>query len=112
MEQTARDFIQACETSGGWDACRAFCHDPVSFACQADGLADILILEAVDAERSAVVATAVLHGTQTGAGGPVEPTGRSVASYYAYMIRFEGDRIAHMPKIWSDVQAQRQLGWA
>jgi predicted ester cyclase len=135
IEQTARDFFEACETGGGWSACKAYCKDGASFACQADALAETATLEgyaewmkgllrpipdgryeltafATDKDRSTVVATAVFHGTQTGEGGPAGPTGQTVASDYAYVMTFDGDRIAHMTKIWNDAQALRQLGWA
>jgi len=135
IEQTARDFFEACETGGGWAACSAYCHGDAGFACQADALADTTTLAdyaewmkgmlgpipdghyeltafATDAAQSVVVAAAVFHGTQTGAGGSGAPTGRQVASDYAYVMRFEGDRIRHMTKIWNDVHALRQLGWA
>lgn len=134
-EQTARDFFEACETGGGWDACKAHCHDHASFSCQAGALADTTTLEgyaewmkgllgpipdgryeltafADDPVRGTVVAAAVFHGTQTGKRGPGEPTGKTVASDYAYVMRFNGDRIVHMTKIWNDVHALRQLGWA
>lgn len=135
IEQTARDFFEACETGGGWDACKGYCHDGASFACQADALAETTTLQgyaewmkgllgpipdgryeltafATDAARGTVVATAVFRGTQTGAGGPGTPTGNPVASDYAYVMQFEGAQIAHMTKIWNDAQALRQLGWA
>ncbi|WP_294608336.1 ester cyclase [uncultured Roseovarius sp.] len=135
VEQTARTFFEACETGGGWEACKGFCHAGASFACQAEALAETTTLEgytewmkgllgpipdgrydltafALDADRRTVVASAVFHGTQTGAGGPGAPTGKPVASDYAYVMRFDGDRIAHMTKIWNDAQALRQLGWA
>lgn len=135
LEKTARNFFEACETGGGWEACKGFCHDSASFACQADALADTTTLQgyaewmkgllgpipdgrydltafALDAERGTVVASAIFHGTQTGAGGPGAPTGKPVTSDYAYVMRFDGDRIAHMTKIWNDAQALRQLGWA
>lgn len=135
IELTARNFFEACETGGGWAACKGFCHEGASFSCQADALAETDTLEgyaewmkgllgpipdghyeltafAVDADRGTVAAAAVFHGTQSGPGGPGEPTGRTVASDYAYVMRFEGGRIAHMTKIWNDVHALRQLGWA
>lgn len=135
LEQTARAFFEACETGGGWEACKGYCQDGASFACQADALAETTTLEgyaewmkgllgpipdgryemtafAVDAERGTVVASAVFRGSQTGAGGPGAPTGKTVASDYAYVMRFEGGQIAHMTKIWNDAQALRQLGWA
>ena len=135
IEPTARDFFEACETGGGWDACRSHCHKDAGFSCQADALAATTALEgyaewmkgllgpvpgaryeltafATDTARRAVVASAVFRGTQTGAGGPGEPTGRRVASDYAYVMTFDGDRIPHMTRIWNDAQALRQLGWA
>ena len=135
MEQTALAFFEACETGGGWDACRPYCQDDASFACQADALADTTTLEgytewtkgilgpmpdgryeltafAADEGRGTVVATAVFHGTHTGAGGPVAATGNKVATDYAYVMSFRDGRITHMTKIWNDVQALRQLGWA
>ena len=65
-----------------------------------------------DGARQTALATAEFHGTQTGEGGPMPPTGQPVVSDYAYVMRFEGDKIAHMTKIWNDVQALRALGWA
>lgn len=130
----ARDFFEACETGKGWEVCKEWCHDGATFSCQADALADIKTLEgytewtkglltpipdghyelkafATDAERNAVAAIAVFHGTQTGEGGPVPPTGKSVATDYVYVMAFDGDKIRHMTKIWNDAQALRQLGW-
>ncbi|MEM0907102.1 MAG: nuclear transport factor 2 family protein [Pseudomonadota bacterium] len=135
QEQTARAFFEACETGGGWEGCKAYCHPDATFTCQADALAQTKTLEdyaqwmkgllgpipdglykltafAADAGRNTVVATAVFQGTQTGPGGPVDPTGRTVASDYAYVMVFEGDHITHMTKIWNDGAALRQLGWA
>ena len=134
-EQTARAFFEACETGKGWEACRTWCHEGATFSCQADALADTTTLAgytewmkgllgpipdgryelsafAMDPERGTVVAAAVFHGTQTGAGGPVAPTGKAVASDYVYVIAFDGEKISHMTKIWNDVQALRALGWA
>ena len=134
IEKTARGFFESCETGGGWAACEVFCHEGAGFSCQADALADVMTLEgyaewmkgllgpipdghyeltafATDAERRTVVAAAVFHGTQTGPGGPGDPTGRRVASDYVYVMAFEGDRIRHMTKVWNDGHALRQLGW-
>jgi predicted ester cyclase len=134
-EQTARAFFEACETGKGWATCKAWCSEGATFACQADALADTTTLEgytewmkgllgpvpdgrydlkafALDAELGRVVAAAVFHGTHTGAGGPIPPTGKSVASDYVYVIDFDGDKISHMTKVWNDVQALRGLGWA
>lgn len=133
--ETAHAFFDACETGKGWEACEQWCHPDASFSCQADALAETLTLSAycewmkglltpvpdgryvlsafaMDEARSTAVATAAFHGTQTGEGGPVAPTGKSVVSDYAYVIQFEGDKIRHMTKIWNDVQALRGLGWA
>jgi ketosteroid isomerase-like protein len=132
---SARAFFDACETGKGWDACRAWCAEGATFACQADALAETRTLAdycewmknlltpvpdgryeltsfTFDEARGTAVATAEFHGTQTGPGGPVAPTGKAVVSDYAYVMRFEGDEIVHMTKIWNDVQALRGLGWA
>jgi predicted ester cyclase len=134
-EQTARAFFEACETGKGWEVCRSWCHEGATFSCQADALAETTTLAgyaewmkgllgpipdgryelsafAMDPERGTVVAAAVFHGTQTGAGGPVPPTGKAVASDYVYVIAFDGEKISHMTKVWNDVHALRALGWA
>ncbi len=72
----------------------------------------VLTAFATDEARKTVVASAEFHGTQTGEGGPVAPTGKAVVSDYAYVIQFDGDKIRHMTKIWNDVHALRGLGWA
>lgn len=135
QHETAHAFFEACETGKGWDVCQKWCQPNASFSCQADALADIATLAeyaewmkglftpvpdgryvlkafALDAERGTVVAAAEFHGTQTGEGGPVAPTGKSVVSDYAYVMQFDGDKITHMTKIWNDVHALRGLGWA
>ncbi len=133
--ETAKQFFDACETGKGWDACTAFCHPGASFSAQSTVLAEITTLEAycewmknlltpipdghyelkfigADEAGDSVAAFAVFHGTQTGPGGPVPPTGNRVAADYVYHMKFEGDRIAHMTKIWNDTISLQQLGWA
>lgn len=65
----------------------------------------------VDESRNTVVAYAVFHGTQTGPGGPVAPTGKTIAADYVYSMKFDGDRIVSMTKIWNDTFSRQQLGW-
>lgn len=135
MIQNANAFFEACETGKGWDGCKAWCEEDAGFSCQADALSGTTTLAAyaewmkglltpvpdgryvlkafaADEARGTVVAAAEFHGTQTGAGGPVPPTGKAVVSDYAYVIKFHGDKISHMTKIWNDVHALRGLGWA
>ncbi len=131
----AKQFFDACETGKGWEGCQKYCHPGATFSAQSGVLADIETLEgycewmknlltpvpdghyelkfmAEDEERSCVAAFAVFHGTQTGPGGPGEPTGRTVAADYVYAMEFDGDRIRHMTKIWNDAVSLEQLGWA
>ena len=131
----ARDFFDACETGKGWDACKAWCHADATFSCQADALADVTTLEgytewmkglltpvpdgryelkafATDEPRNSVSAFAVFHGTHTGEGGPVPPTGKTVAADYVYVMEFDGGKIRNMTKIWNDAQSLKALGWA
>ena len=131
----ARKFFDACETGQGWEACASYCHPGATFSAQTDVLADISTIEqysewmkgmftpvpdgryelkffaADDADQS-VAAVAVFHGTQTGQGGPVPPTGNKIAADYVYHIDFDGDRVRHMTKIWNDGFSLKQLGWA
>lgn len=133
--EIAKAFFDACETGKGWEVCHQWCTADASFSCQADALAEVTTLQAycgwmqglltpvpdghyvltafaMDEGRQTAVASAEFRGTQTGEGGPVPPTGKSVVSDYAYVIVFEGDKIARMTKIWNDAQALRSLGWA
>ena len=130
---TAKAFFDACETGKGWAGCAAYCQADATFAFQADALAETTTLEAYsewmkgllgpvpdgryeltafafDEERDTAIASAVFHGTNTN-DGPVPATGKTVASDYAYVIAFDGDKVSHMTKIWNDVQALRALGW-
>ena len=133
--ERARLFFDACETGKGWDGCRAHCHPDATFAAQVGVLAEIDTLEGYtewmknlltpvpdghyelkfigeDEERACVAAFAVFHGTQTGPGGPGEPTGCTVAADYVYAMEFSGNQIKHMTKIWNDTISLQQLGWA
>ena len=134
IKESAEQFFDACETGKGWDVCKEFCHPDASFSAQAGALADVDTVEsytewmkglltpvpdgryelrsfAVDEERNNVSAFAVFQGTHTGEGGPVPPTGNSVAADYVYVMDFDGDRIRHMTKIWNDTISLQQLGW-
>ena len=134
IKDRAAQFFDACDTGKGWEACKEFCHPDASFSAQAGALADVNTLEsytewmkgiltpvpdgqyelrslAADEERNNVSAFAVFRGTQTGEGGPVPPTGNSVATEYVYVMDFEGDQIRHVTKIWNDTICLQQLGW-
>ncbi len=134
MRDVAAKFFDACETGGGWDACREYCYPDATFSAQAAALAEVDTLEgytewmkglfgpvpdgsyelrsfSVDEDRGNVSVYAVFSGTHTGEGGPVPPTGKSVAADYVYVMDFEGDRIRHMTKIWNDGFSLAKLGW-
>ena len=104
-------------------------------ACQADALADVETVEgytewakgiltpipdlhpdiqtfATDEARNSVAVYSIVRGTQSGEGGPVPPTGKTLAADYVYVMNFDGDKIRHMTKIWNDGHSLRQLGWA
>ena len=134
IKETASKFVEACDTGKGWDVCKQWCHDGATFSCQADALADIRTLEAfvnwtagllkpipdgtceikalgLDEERKSVSAYGVFRGKNTGE-GPVPPTGKSIEADYVYVLKFDGDKIRHLTKIWNDVHSLKQLGWA
>ncbi|MDA0525803.1 nuclear transport factor 2 family protein [Methanococcoides alaskense] len=133
--ETARKFYEACETGKGWEGCKQYCHPDAAFSAQTavlDGIATVegyadwmrdlltplpdghyeLLFLAEDEERNNVAACAVFHGTQTGPGGPVPPTGKTAAADYAYLMQFEGSLIKNMTKIWNDTITLQQIGWA
>jgi len=135
MKKVAADFFDACETGKGWEKCKAYCDKDATFSSQADALDGVTTLAdytewmknlltaipdgqyeirsfAVDEEREKVSVYAVLSGTNTGDGGPVEPTGKAVEADYVYVMDFDGGSISHMTKIWNDGYSVRQLGWA
>jgi predicted ester cyclase len=135
ISETARGFVEACDTGRGWAECAQYCHDGATFSCQAETLAEIGTLEgyadwmrdlltpipdgayelksfSTDEKRAVVAAFAVFNGTQTGPGPVDPPTGKSVSTNYVYAMEFDGDRIKHITKIWNDVQALKELGWA
>lgn len=134
MMETAERFFDACETGGGWEQCREYCHPDATFASQAGALKGIDNLSdytdwmrgqfgplptghaevrsfAVDEARSKVVVFGIFHGTHTADGGPVPPTGKTMASDYVYDLYFEDGKIQHVTKIWHDTAAMHQLGW-
>jgi predicted ester cyclase len=131
---TAKSFFEACETGKGWDACKAYCHPDATFSSQTNALSDFSTLEgycewmknlftpipdgryelkffAADDVDESVTAVAIFHGTQTGPGGPVPPTGNKIAADYVYHMVFDGECIKHMTKIWNDAISMQQLGW-
>ena len=135
ITRVADAFFAACETGKGWEACSAYCTPDATFSAQAEPLLEVKTLEgytewmkgimtvlpdgrydlksfATDEARHNVTAYAVFHGTHTGPGGPVPPTGRSTATDYVYVMQFEGEKIAHMTKIWHSGLAVKELGWA
>jgi len=135
ITSVAEAFFAACETGKGWTECSAFCKPKASFRAQAEPLPDVTTLEqytdwmkglmtvlpdahyevksfATDAARNNVAAYGVFHGTRTGGGGPVPPTGRRTSTDYVYVMEFEGDKITHMTKIWHAGLAMKELGWS
>jgi predicted ester cyclase len=135
ITETASAFFEACESGKGWEECSQYCHGNATFSAQSEALAEVTTVEgytdwlkglygfvtdtsydvkafATDAERDTVVVFSVFSGTHTGEGGPVPPTGKSVSTDYVYAMQFDGDKIAHMTKIWHSGIALQQLGWA
>ena len=134
IKKPAELFFDACDTGGGWESCKEFCHADATFSAQVGALAGVETLEAytewmkgiltplpdgsyelrsfaVDEDRNNVSVYAVFRGTHTGEGGPVPPTGKKVELDYVYVMEFEGDRIRHLTKIWNDGISLAQLGW-
>lgn len=128
-------FFDACETGKGWEACAPYCHEDARFSAQADALEELTTVAgycawmqgllgpvsdgryelkafAVDEVRQVALIFAVFHGSHVSDGGPVPPTGKSVAADYVYALAFESGKIRSMTKIWNDAQSLRALGWS
>ncbi len=135
ITSVAEAFFDACETGKGWANCGEYCTPNATFSSQAEPLLDVRTLAeytnwmkgilsvlpdanyevksfATDSPRNNVAAYAVFHGTHTGQGGPVSPTGRRVSTDYVYVMQFDRGKIAHMTKIWNAGLALKELGWA
>src|SRR4029450_7721092 len=105
ITSVAEAFFAACETGKGWEACSAYCTPNATFCAQAEPLLEVKTLGgdtgwmqsittvlpdahyevksfATDAARNNVAAYGVFHGTHTGPGGPVPPTGRHTSTDY------------------------------
>jgi len=131
----AESFFADCEAGKGWETCRKYCTQDATFSAQAEPLLEVKTLEdytnwmkgimavlpdgryevksfATDPTRNNVAAYGVFHGTHTGEGGPVPPTGMKTSTDYVYVMEFKGDKIAHMTKIWHAGLAMKELGWA
>ena len=134
IKEAAERFFDACETGGGWESCKQFCHAEATFSAQAGALEGVETLESytewmkglltpapdgryevrsfgVDEDRNNVTAYAIFRGTHTNDGGPVPPTGKEVEADYVYIMEFEGEQIRHMTKVWNNVVRLKQLGW-
>ena len=135
ISKVAEAFFDACETGKGWAVCSAYCTTNARFSAQASPLNEVKTLEqytdwmkgiltvfpdaryelksfATDEARQSVAAYAVFHATHTGQGGPVPPTGRRMSTDYVYVMSFQGDKIAHMTKVWNAELALKEIGWA
>jgi predicted ester cyclase len=135
ITNVAEAFFIACESGKGWESCSEYCTPDATFSAQAEPLLDVRTLAAytnwmkgillilpdahyelksfaTDSARNNVAAYAIFHGTHTGQGGPVPPTGRHTSTDYVYVMQFEDGKIAHMTKIWNAGLALKGLGWA
>lgn len=135
ISSVAQAFFDACESGQGWEVCSAYCKPNATFSAQAEPLLGLKTLAeytdwmkglvtilpdaryevksfAFDGARNNVAAYGVFSGTHTGPGGPVPPTGRRTSTNYVYVMEFDGDKIAHMTKIWNAGLALKELGWA
>jgi len=114
ISDTAAQFFDACDSGKGWEGAKQCCSDDDWMAGLFTPIPDLSYefkSFSTDDERSCVTAFAVATGTQTGEGGPVPPTGNSIATEYVYVMNFEGTKISHVTKIWNDVHCLKQLGW-
>ena len=134
--ENATRVFNACESSQGWEACKPYVEPGATLEAQVGMLTEVgtgedyaewmahtpgmmpdarydLHASAWDEENRAATFFATFHGRHTGDGGPVPPTNREMSSHYVFVLfMIDDDRVERAVKIWNDVWAMNQLGWA
>ena len=135
--ETASRFFHACESLQGWAGCKDYVSDGAGFVAQSEPLVDIDSVEgycewmaglgngplpgcrydlhasAWDEHNNTALFFATFHGRHSGAGGPVDATGKETQSHYVYAITIGDDgKVSSLTKIWNAPWALRELGWA
>jgi hypothetical protein len=90
----AQRFFHACETPLGWEGCKAYVAEGVSFVAQSEPLTEVHTVQAYCEWIKG-------FGTVTAAG-----------AHYVYILTMDtNDQVAHMVKVWNASWAMRELGW-
>lgn len=130
-------FFKACESLQGHEGCKAYMAENSTFEAQAEPIADIKSLaeycdwmrdlgegplkgcsyeikaSALDAENNKVLIFGTFNGSHNGAGGPVEPTGKSTSADYVYVLTMNNNaKVVHLVKVWNAGWTMKDLGWA
>ncbi len=133
----ALTFFNACESLEGYEGCKTYMTENATFEAQAEPVADIKSLSeyvdwmrdlgkgplkgcsyeinasALDADNNKVLVFATINGSHNGAGGPVEPTGKSTSTDFVYVLTMNNDdKVVHLTKVWNAGWAMKDLGWA
>ena len=134
--ETATKFFHACESSEGWEGCKAYVANGATFTGQCEPLEGIDTVEAYcewvkdlcggpikgctyvingsaydDANQMAIF-YATITGTHVGDGGPVPPTNKQTVSDYVYALTMNDEgKVAKMNKVWNATWALKELGW-
>eukprot|EP01116_Phalansterium_solitarium_P023612 TRINITY_DN8374_c0_g1_i1.p1 TRINITY_DN8374_c0_g1~~TRINITY_DN8374_c0_g1_i1.p1 ORF type:complete len:147 (+),score=39.75 TRINITY_DN8374_c0_g1_i1:25-441(+) len=131
----ANEFFTACEAGKGWAATSSYCTSGAVFSSEA--LPDIKTVEdytnwmkglienitpdgryelhSTTYNETTVTYYATFFGTHTLPGGPVPPSDppKKCSSDYVYIIEFNDEgKIAKMSKVWNNLNAFKQFGWA
>ncbi len=134
--EIAQAFFAACEKPLGWEGCHELVAQDATFSAQSEPVADLTTVEdysnwmyafgtvtapgcsytlhnkAWDADTNTALFFATFHGTHSGDGGPVAPTGQSTNSHYVYTVTVNADnKVSAVTKIWNAPWAMRELGW-
>ncbi len=112
ISESAMEFFDACETGKGGEACQAWCHDGATFSCQADALAEVTSIAGYADWMQGLLGPIPDGSYELTAFATDEARGTVVAADYTYVMKFDGDKIRHMTKIWNDGHSLRALGWA
>ena len=135
--ENAKKFIEACDGNLGWEGCKSYVVDGAPFVAQAQALAEVETVEAYcewmkglgegplkgcvyeingsayDEANKMAIYYATITGTHVGDGGPVPPTNKQTKTDYVCALTMNDEgKVAKMEKVWNDVWALKELGWA
>eukprot|EP00930_Biecheleria_cincta_P049525 TRINITY_DN3471_c0_g1_i7.p1 TRINITY_DN3471_c0_g1~~TRINITY_DN3471_c0_g1_i7.p1 ORF type:complete len:335 (+),score=51.64 TRINITY_DN3471_c0_g1_i7:133-1005(+) len=119
----AEKFFHACESGGGWEACKPFC-TPNTVQDYTEWMKSIAVVampgcsyelnsQSFDPKTSTAVFVGTFRGTHTGhLDGLPAPTHKSMETHYVYSMHVNSEgKVDKITKVWHSAWAAAQAGW-